>query len=529
MLHCIPGPAGYGRGPHRMDGGELGPCDTEWWRPDTLADAPVPTHLPTRPSLPSDAAVSAPDSSPPPSLGTPTPATSASDGVDGSTSSLPASSERALDVMALLATLGHSDDPPAPALPFAPAIDDTVDVDTLWNIVARRCTATIAEVTSLFGTFNDATKLLLEAQLRQAEGEPPNHLGFRPRTTSCDTIDAPLLEIAAATNQQIAILWREAKEAELAEAQSKLKDGLDALPNTLSKVLSGVSSALMDAEALGRRLVYEAQLASQRKTEQRQHRRRTAKPAASTPPAAAITPAPPTASRGRKTPTRPPPEELDLLRGGKTSTMVVMSGSNNKEMCTQHLADSTIYQVVDSIPAIHERFKRCATADVRPRVHKQVWQRLSTPGPRVPDFYGLPKLHKNPVVIRPIVSSVDSPTYYWAVFIHLELWQSVVGHPSTLVNSADLLKELADAQLSSGLTFLTLDVKSLYTLIEHKHGVDALNEFLVALDYPIRSTLVALMELVLANNFFLLLHILMEKYQPRQQAVTRSAVACQQY
>ena len=209
------------------------------------------------------------------------------------------------------------------------------------------------------------------------------------------------------------------------------------------------------------------------------------------------------------------PEELDLLRGGKTSglivcpadkgsTTVAMSISKYIEMCTRHLADSVTYQVVDTIPAVHERFERCATPDVRPRVHKRVWQRLSTPGPRVPNFYGMPKLHKNPAVIRPIVSSVDSPTYYWAVVIHLELWQSVVGHASTSVNSADLLKELADVQWSSDLTFLTLDVKSLYTSIEHKHGLDALNEFLVALDHPIRSTLVALMELVLANNFFYL-------------------------
>ena len=106
------------------------------------------------------------------------------------------------------------------------------------------------------------------------------------------------------------------------------------------------------------------------------------------------------------------------------------------------------------------------------------------------------------MVIRPIVSSVDSPTYYWAVFIHLGLWQSVVGHPSTLVTSADLLKELADVHWSRDLTFLTLDVKSLYTSIEHKHGLDALNEFLAAKDHPIRSTLVALMELVLENKYF---------------------------
>ena len=107
-------------------------------------------------------------------------------------------------------------------------------------------------------------------------------------------------------------------------------------------------------------------------------------------------------------------QELELLRNGKTSGLVICAADKGSttvavcrrkyiEMCAQLLADADTYMVVRTIHYIHEVSVRAATREIRPRVHKRVWQRLSSPGLRVPNFYGLPKLHKKPVVIRPIV------------------------------------------------------------------------------------------------------------------------------
>ena len=83
-----------------------------------------------------------------------------------------------------------------------------------------------------------------------------------------------------------------------------------------------------------------------------------------------------------------------------------------------------------------------------------------------PNFYGLPKLHKTPVAIRPTVSSVDSDTYWWAVWLHL--WPSVEQAPTTLWDNAHLTSSLEHLQWPKDGTFLTLEVAQLYTSIQHE-------------------------------------------------------------
>ena len=53
-------------------------------------------------------------------------------------------------------------------------------------------------------------------------------------------------------------------------------------------------------------------------------------------------------------------------------------------------------------------------------------------------------------------------------------------------NSSDLLADLAEVQKTEDLAFLTLELKSLPTSIQHHHGLDALNELLAARSHPKR-------------------------------------------
>ena len=63
--------------------------------------------------------------------------------------------------------------------------------------------------------------------------------------------------------------------------------------------------------------------------------------------------------------------------------------------------------------------------EVRKKVHKAVnilpekKDRLATlePNPRVPKLFGLPKLHKSGTPMRPVISTISSPTYKLAALV----------------------------------------------------------------------------------------------------------------
>ena len=169
---------------------------------------------------------------------------------------------------------------------------------------------------------------------------------------------------------------------------------------------------------------------------------------------------------------------LVVCPADKGSTAVVLPSATYSNLVSEHLADVNTYEQVTEVPDTQQLFLDALGEDLH-HLHPRVQRRLRQPGERVPNFYGLPKLHKTPLKIRPIVSSVDSQTYYWAKWVHAELWPAVRTNPHMLVNSADLAVRLADVNWEADhMCFLNLDVVSLYTSIDHGQGIQAMMTFL---------------------------------------------------
>ena len=82
-------------------------------------------------------------------------------------------------------------------------------------------------------------------------------------------------------------------------------------------------------------------------------------------------------------------------------------------------------------------------------------------------LYLLKKIHKNPMGIRPIVSSSDSATENISQFIDYWLQPIMKNLPSYLKDSLQLINELKEISFESD---TTIDVKSLYTSIPHDEG-----------------------------------------------------------
>jgi hypothetical protein len=85
---------------------------------------------------------------------------------------------------------------------------------------------------------------------------------------------------------------------------------------------------------------------------------------------------------------------------------------------------------------------------------------------RIPTFYGLVKMHKTIISLRPICSCINSPTYHASKFLDWKLKQVMKNGASYTKDSREILLKLQrQFELTSQSTLLSADVVSLYPSI----------------------------------------------------------------
>ena len=82
-----------------------------------------------------------------------------------------------------------------------------------------------------------------------------------------------------------------------------------------------------------------------------------------------------------------------------------------------------------------------------------------------PRLYGLPKIHKPDVPLRPIVSAIGSPTYHLAKHLTELLRPHIGGTESYVRDSAHFLERLGGLSLQPGDIMVSFDVVSLFTMV----------------------------------------------------------------
>jgi hypothetical protein len=93
-----------------------------------------------------------------------------------------------------------------------------------------------------------------------------------------------------------------------------------------------------------------------------------------------------------------------------------------------------------------------------------------------PKFYGLPKIHKTDIPLRPIVSSINSPTYGLSKFVS-NILNSALGNNFNYntKDSFTFAEEFNNFQLPDGFVIISLDVVSLFTNIPLQLVIDIIN------------------------------------------------------
>jgi hypothetical protein len=126
---------------------------------------------------------------------------------------------------------------------------------------------------------------------------------------------------------------------------------------------------------------------------------------------------------------------------------------------------------------------------------------------RLPIFYGLPKVHKTPMSLRPVVSSTNSLLAIFSVWLDYKAKELLPLVESYLKNSATLIKTLQNLHIPDNALLFTADATSMYTNIDIETGLASIRHLLhsnkdkVPSNFP-SNLFLTILEIVMQNNIF---------------------------
>ena len=202
-----------------------------------------------------------------------------------------------------------------------------------------------------------------------------------------------------------------------------------------------------------------------------------------------------------------------INKADKGSTIVVEDRSEYIANAMVHLSDPTVYKPLDEdiSPTLKESIISKLKLLRDNGLLKQTWFEFCKPPKqaRTSRLYFLKKIHKNPMGIRPIVSSCNSITEPISQFVDRWLQPHVKKLPSYLKDSTEFLKLIETTEFTQHCLLASIDVSSLYTNIPHDDGKQNVLYYLqnnpdnyTRPEQPIPEVLTELIDVVLKNNVF---------------------------
>ena len=186
-------------------------------------------------------------------------------------------------------------------------------------------------------------------------------------------------------------------------------------------------------------------------------------------------------------------QEVTILPADKGNATVLMSTEDYRRKITDILQDQAYRKLPrDPTDAIT---RKTLTLIKNSGLSEDVTRGLRPPAPAPPRLYGLPKIHKENVPLRPIVSAIGSPTYELAKFLARVLSQHVGHCEHHIKNSSEFVKILADIRLEPNDIIVSFDVVSLFTRVP-------LMDTLKLLDARFDKDTVNLFHHVLTSTYF---------------------------
>ena len=129
-------------------------------------------------------------------------------------------------------------------------------------------------------------------------------------------------------------------------------------------------------------------------------------------------------------------------------------------------------------------------------------------GEVAPKFYGLPKIHKRYIPLRPVVSSRSSTTYEVAKELARILRPWIGNSSHHIMHTKDFVQEIQGIQLQQGGCISSYDISALFTSVPIDPGITIIRRKLELDQEPHLRTsmavehIISLLELCLKTTYF---------------------------
>ena len=156
-----------------------------------------------------------------------------------------------------------------------------------------------------------------------------------------------------------------------------------------------------------------------------------------------------------------------VLTADKGVSMVVMDREEYNSK-SEELLHTPTYQILKTDPTNKIKNKLISllkTIKTEGGISETTYKKLYPTGATTPRYYGLPKVHKEGIPLRPIVSSIGSATYETAKELS-NILKPLVGRSIHHVkNNQEFIQSLQDITIDEEECMMSYDVKSLFTSI----------------------------------------------------------------
>jgi hypothetical protein len=123
---------------------------------------------------------------------------------------------------------------------------------------------------------------------------------------------------------------------------------------------------------------------------------------------------------------------------------------------------------------------------------------------RTPIFYGLPKVHKTPVTLRPVVSGSNSLSAIFSTWLDFKMKTLLPYVQSYIKNSTEVIRDLKTLHIPKGALLFSADATSMYTNIDTNLGIASIREFISTHQNKLPTNFPT-------NFFFLVLALVMKR------------------
>ena len=156
-----------------------------------------------------------------------------------------------------------------------------------------------------------------------------------------------------------------------------------------------------------------------------------------------------------------------VLTADKGVALVVIDTEEYKKKA-QELLQQPTYQPIPTDPTFKYKNKlinMLKSIKAEGGITEAVYKKLYPTGAGSQKFYGLPKIHKEGVPLRPIVSSIGAVTYYTSKELSRIIKPLVGKSPYHIQNSKDFIQQIQGIQLQPNQCMVSFDVKPLFTSV----------------------------------------------------------------